>query len=208
MTAMRKYWDDRYARQKNLTIGHTSFDESKLKLVTQASHELLVDHAKPYLIGKKILDFGCGIGRHTELLGDMAGDKGRVCGIDINEWAIGEAARHSVYEFKSYDGKIIPFRSSSFDVVFTWTVLQHVPDEELVNTIEEFNRILRRGGYLIAYENTTEKKNASHIWFRNVDRYSMLMATVGLLFREKTYVVPDMDGTGEEHSLMFFRMPE
>jgi len=208
MTIMQEYWDERYRKQKDLTVGHVSFDKKKFESVTRTSHEFMFNHVRPHLVGKKILDFGCGVGRHTEVLGDLAGDKGRVCGVDINKWAIAKAAQHSVFEFKLYDGITIPFRGSSFDVVFTWTVLQHIPNDELVKTIEEFHRVLRRGGYLIAYENTTKKKDASHIWFRSVDRYSILMTTVGFMLREKTHVVSNMDGTGEEHSLMFFKMLE
>ena len=45
------------------------------------------------------------------------------------------------------DMQMLPVRSSSVDVVFSWTAIEHVPRPELV--LDEVERILKRGGMAI-----------------------------------------------------------
>lgn len=58
----------------------------------------------------------------------------------------------SAYEFqdqniKIYDGKNIPFKDSSFDLVFSSHVLEHIEDSQFTN--DELARVLKPGGLAI-----------------------------------------------------------
>lgn len=67
-----------------------------------------------------------------------------VCAIDITNYSdnipIG-------IEFKLYDGGLIPYKNETFDVLFSWSVFEHI---RLPNTtVHETHRILKKGGIAI-----------------------------------------------------------
>jgi ubiquinone/menaquinone biosynthesis C-methylase UbiE len=96
--------------------------------------------------GARLLEVGCGMG--TDLLQFARG--GAYCtGVDLTPRSI-EITRH---RFKLYgadgnfmisDGERLPFRSESFDVVYSNGVLHHTPDT--AGSIREVHRVLRPGG--------------------------------------------------------------
>jgi SAM-dependent methyltransferase len=94
----------------------------------------------------KLLEIGCGMG--TDLL-QFARGGARCTGIDLTPRSV-EITRH---RFKLYgaegnfmmsDGEHLPFRSESFDVVYSNGVLHHTPDT--AGSIREVHRVLRPGG--------------------------------------------------------------
>ncbi len=96
--------------------------------------------------GKRLLEVGCGMG--TDLLQFARG--GAYCtGIDLTPRSI-EITRHrfKLYgadgDFMISDGERLPFRSESFDVVYSNGVLHHTPDT--AGSIREVHRVLRPGG--------------------------------------------------------------
>jgi ubiquinone/menaquinone biosynthesis C-methylase UbiE len=96
--------------------------------------------------GKRLLEIGCGMG--TDLL-QFARGGARCTGIDLTPRSV-EITRH---RFKLYgadgafmisDGEHLPFRTESFDVVYSNGVLHHTPDT--AGAIREVHRVLRPGG--------------------------------------------------------------
>src|SRR3954453_9084416 len=96
--------------------------------------------------GARLLEVGCGMG--TDLL-QFARGGARCTGVDLTPRSV-EITRH---RFKLYgadgnfmlsDGEHLPFRSESFDVVYSNGVLHHTPDT--AGAIREVYRVLRRGG--------------------------------------------------------------
>ena len=104
------------------------------------------------LLWETALDFGCGVGRNTRRLASYF----RSCvGVDISQrmvdsaialnedipccsFAVGDTSRLATYE----DG--------SFDLVYSNLVLQHLPNQRLLeSSIAELQRVLRRGGLLV-----------------------------------------------------------
>jgi ubiquinone/menaquinone biosynthesis C-methylase UbiE len=96
--------------------------------------------------GARLLEIGCGMG--TDLL-QFARGGARCVGIDLTPRSI-EITRHrfALYgasgSFMISDGERLPFRSESFDVVYSNGVLHHTPDTE--GAIREVHRVLRKGG--------------------------------------------------------------
>jgi ubiquinone/menaquinone biosynthesis C-methylase UbiE len=93
-----------------------------------------------------LLEIGCGMG--TDLLQFARG--GASCtGIDLTPRSI-EITRHrfSLYgrkgSFMISDGEQLPFKSNTFDVVYSNGVLHHTPNTE--SAIREIHRVLRPGG--------------------------------------------------------------
>lgn len=93
-----------------------------------------------------VLDYGCGRGEWSDLL--RATFTGSIIhGVDISETAIGKAAReHPAGRFRVFDGMRAPYADGSFDLVFTYHVLEHVLD--LDDVVADMTRLVRPGGYL------------------------------------------------------------
>ncbi|MBL7080205.1 class I SAM-dependent methyltransferase [Candidatus Bathyarchaeota archaeon] len=85
------------------------------------------------------LDIGCGTGLLTEQLESQA------VGLDISASLLSTARSRLRGRARSYlimgDARVLPFRDSSFDVVFSVTVIQNTPDP--LSSIEEMKRVGR-----------------------------------------------------------------
>lgn len=68
----------------------------------------------------------------------------RVCAVDITAYT--ENIPQGI-EFKLYDGTIIPFKNDSFDVLWSWSVFEHIRFPKI--TVPETFRILKKGGIAI-----------------------------------------------------------
>jgi len=121
--------------------------------------------------GARLLEVGCGMG--TDLL-QFARGGARCTGVDLTPRSI-EISRH---RFKLYgaagsfmisDGEHLPFRSESFDVVYSNGVLHHTPDT--AGAIREVHRVLRPGGVakIMLYH-----RNSLNYWIEIVLRRGVL----------------------------------
>ena len=96
-----------------------------------------------------VLDIGCGSGEDLEYVSKVTKN---ITGIDISPTAI-EAFKAKGYKGEVVDVKKIPFPDASFDYVLCSAVLHHLVGQgDLTGYVEEFVRVLRPGGYLIALE--------------------------------------------------------
>lgn len=103
---------------------------------------------------RRILEIGCGGGR---LLSAAAGYFGAAAGTDIHdhlhrvsEILVGKGV--GGVDLRRTDGRSIPFEDASFDVVYSFIVLQHVERIEILRKyFAEANRVLRAGGLAMLY---------------------------------------------------------
>ena len=100
---------------------------------------------------ERCLDFGCGVGRVTQALCDYFS---HCDGVDIAEPMIAQAVswnRHpdrcSYHLNTAEDLSLFP--SSTFDLVYTVAVLQHMPPRYAESYIREFVRVLKPGGIAV-----------------------------------------------------------
>jgi ubiquinone/menaquinone biosynthesis C-methylase UbiE len=201
---MIEYWIDRYSRQGARAVGHCSFTESDLDVRTSETRRRWGGLLKEYLGGVKVLEFGCGVGRLSRVLVDTVGVS-KVCGADVVPWAIEEARKRVPEgEFRPIEpnGRI-PFSAEEFGGVLSWTVLQHVPPEEVGRAANEIVRVMAPGACLFLYENTSALEGKRHIWFRPLSFYLDLFEKHASPFHVET--VERFDGTDEVHSLVGFR---
>lgn len=98
--------------------------------------------------GKRLLDIGCNWGRWTI----AAARKGYVpVGIDPDLGPVLAAQRVAAAEgvqasFVVGDARFLPFTEESFDVVFSYSVIQHFSKADARTAIREVRRVLRRSG--------------------------------------------------------------
>lgn len=98
------------------------------------------------LRGKRVLEIGCGMGLHSEL---MARAGAEVVAIDISGTSV--AASKLRFERKNLDIEVhtadavqLDFPAESFDFVWSWGVIHHSAYTGKI--VQEINRVLRSGG--------------------------------------------------------------
>ena len=112
-----------------------------------AEHVARYRWATQFVIGKRVLDAGCGSGYGAAMM-SAAGAR-QVVGIDIDADTI-EAARSKMpvgVELAVGDLESVPVGDACFDVVVCLEAIEHVLDPEAV--LDEFRRVLIPGGLLV-----------------------------------------------------------
>jgi len=107
--------------------------------------------------GKTLLDIGCGWGRWT-----MAASRAGFCsiGLDIHWDALAAAQRvaqqiDAPSNYVCCDVDTLPFLSATLDVVYSYSVFQHLEKATVLRTFKEISRVLKPGGFcLIQLPNT------------------------------------------------------
>ncbi len=97
-----------------------------------------------------LLDAGCGGGKYAIPLRLRGFD---VVGIDVSlnalKTAVGRSASNRLdIEFLAANIYRMPFRDAYFDIIWCYGVLQHLMSEERELAIDEFQRIMKKGGLL------------------------------------------------------------
>lgn len=116
------------------------------RLYSDRSAERVCRDCKPFVdAGSAILDFGCGRGDITYALRKHF--NAEVTGVDIQDARL-------IHDFPFYltDGKRLPFKDKSFEVVLMRYVLHHSPDPVLL--LREADRVSRKK--IIIYEDLPE----------------------------------------------------
>ncbi len=92
------------------------------------------------------LELGCGEGYGIGLLSDKAR---RIVGLDVDREVVRHAAEKYGAEniaFQAYDGVSIPFAAGTFDLAFSFQVIEHVSMDR--RYVEEIHRVLEPKGVL------------------------------------------------------------
>jgi ubiquinone/menaquinone biosynthesis C-methylase UbiE len=115
-------------------------------------YEELAFEAVPILSEGKYLEIGCGTGRFTA---PFAAKGINLVAVDISDDMLA-ATRHKLHQsavdgaavqLLKADARALDFPEGEFDVVFSFNVINHIPQYERV--ISEVARVLRPGGYFI-----------------------------------------------------------
>lgn len=118
----------------------------KNKYINILHHKVLFNEIGNSLKGKRILDMGCGVGRFTQFLQDCGAE---VIGIDSCKEMLKLNTGCKTLCANIYE---LPFDNKSFDAVLCVWVLQHLNYEDLNNTINEINRVLKDKGKVYMIE--------------------------------------------------------
>jgi demethylmenaquinone methyltransferase/2-methoxy-6-polyprenyl-1,4-benzoquinol methylase len=106
--------------------------------------------------GDRVLDIACGTGLNFPHLRELAGDEGRVLGIDLTP-AMLDIARRRIARFgwknveaREADAAQLPFPDESFDKAFCAFAMNIIPD--YVQAIAEAGRVLAPGGRFVVLD--------------------------------------------------------
>lgn len=128
-----------------------------------------------YVIIKKLgakscLEVGCNIGNNLEYF-PLDFD---VYGIDLNKYALGKAKkRFPTFDFRISPVYDIPFDDKTFDIVFTRTVLIHIPENLMKKVMDEMYRVSKKWIFNIEFYNENEtmidwSRGKDLLWYRNM----------------------------------------
>jgi 2-polyprenyl-3-methyl-5-hydroxy-6-metoxy-1,4-benzoquinol methylase len=98
--------------------------------------------------GKEVLEIGCGMGLHSEL---MARAGANLTAIDISDTSVDATTRRLALSGQRgrvlrMDSRMLEFPEESFDFVWSWGVIHHSAQTAVV--LKEIARVLRPGGEL------------------------------------------------------------
>ena len=109
------------------------------------------------LEGRRILDLGCGSGRHVYALAQLAGPDGEVVGVDMTDEQLAVAEQHQAWHadafgfdnvrfIKGYIERLdeLDLEPESFDVIVSNCVVNLSPDKAAV--LDGVHRLLKPGG--------------------------------------------------------------
>ncbi|GAA2843734.1 class I SAM-dependent methyltransferase [Crossiella cryophila] len=158
--------------------------------------------------GQRVLDIGCGTGRPAVDLAKAAGVE--VVGVNVSRLQLERAGQLAAEEgladrvrFQFADAMALPFGPGSFDGVWLFESLFHMPDQRQV--LCQIAEVLRPGGRLVIADLVqlvplTDEQNAvlQSCWtsgnvaaIHPVENYPALLAECGLEFAELTDISDD-----------------
>lgn len=128
------------AATKAITLGHPSYiwgfgQERRLAIVRR---HIALENAR-------ILDIGCGVGAYVEAFRRFSPF---VYGVDLDHDKIAEASAN-LPNLAVSPAEDLPYKSNSFDVVFSHEVIEHVDDDH--QAIAEAVRVTRPGGQVVVF---------------------------------------------------------
>lgn len=153
-------------------LGERVIEEAYIK--SKQGYAIYLMHKSSYLWaarwceGKNILDYGCGTGYGSNII---AGESEKICAVDVSTDALDFARSHYSHPnltFKAIESnQPLPFPSSSFDVVISFQVIEHIENDEFY--ISEASRVLKSGGVLLLI--TPDRKNRLFCWQQPWNRW-------------------------------------
>lgn len=108
------------------------------------AYQFLNNNAKD----KHVLDVGCGDGYGTAFLAQTAKS---VIGIDYEERVIVSAQKKYIagnLKYMHMDATRLRFKENEFDLVCSFQVIEHLPEDKIMLYLNELKRVLRVGGKL------------------------------------------------------------
>jgi SAM-dependent methyltransferase len=190
---MREDWDRRARVDPRYWVAATTeADEASYEQSAEADAAALLDGLRGRIGAEaRVLDLGCGIGR---LSAQIAGRFAMVIGVDVSPAMI-EAARvmhadRAGLRFEANSGSdLADFPDADFDLVFSYSVLPHLPKDVLESYFLEVGRVLKLGGWFRYQFWVGEPHDASEndtLTIRVYDReaFERLNADAGLTVRE------------------------
>ena len=152
----------------------------------------LLDQVRAKGLRGRALDAGCGTGGMLSWLSQYTGAD-RVVGIDLSQTALEFCQARDQRELTQGSIAELPFADSTFDLVTSFDVFQHVLDKGDVRAIAEIYRVLRPGGFAFVRVSAYEWLRSGHDEALAVQRRYTLgelsaeMRRAGFSIRRATY---------------------
>ena len=131
------------------------------------------------LENKKVLEIGCGIGRWAKYLMEKEPTI-QYTGIDVSPKMVDIAKKRvPSANFLNISGDNLIFQDESFDLVFSITVLHHIPYEKQLKAIREICRVTKRGGHIVIIEDIKQPRNSFNMFAHPINEWRNLFERNG-----------------------------
>ena len=134
-----------YMAQRNLDKAALRGEPSYVWRAGQQRRLDMIIHAAENRIRGRILENGCGVGMYVEHLFPFGG---KVIGLEYDLERAAEAGENSPHIINAA-GEFIPLSSSTFDLILSHEVIEHVQDDR--DAVREMVRVLRPGGRIALF---------------------------------------------------------
>lgn len=101
-----------------------------------------------------VFEFGCNAGYNLLHLKTHANMK--VTGVDINQEAVNQAIYNGLEVYHGDEYSLLNYQDNSFDLVFTGSVLDHIPEDNFYKIINHLERMARK--YVVLVESNDDLK--------------------------------------------------
>jgi len=170
LAQLRKDWEDA-GRSKDYRYSIFSakdFSEPTFDLSGTISRDILLNILKDWKVdlpNKTIVDYGCGAGRVTKYISQVAK---WVVGIDISTEMINRFTERlgDIQNVDLYVGSgesLRPLLDGSVDIIYSLWVFQHIPNDIVYKIVKDCHRVLRKGGLLI-FQMAIDKEHRAGIY--------------------------------------------
>ncbi len=122
------------------------------------NEKIILGHLREELLGKPILDLGCGGGRTTPSLLEISRD---YVGVDYSSEMVRQCqARFPGVRFLCGDARALTmFHDAQFEfVLFSFNGIDYVPPKDRLTILREVSRVLKPGGRFLFSTHNIEKK--------------------------------------------------
>lgn len=135
---------ERFSREWYQAIDERFLEAARVSVTDQRPFDRVIPFER--LAGASVLEIGCGMGLHTEL---MTAAGARVTAVDLSPTSI-EATRKRLAlrgleaTVQEADAEQLPFPDDSFDLVWSWGVIHH--SARTARIVRHIGRVTRPGG--------------------------------------------------------------
>lgn len=120
-----------------------SYEDERRKGYYSLINDLEFEKVEPFARGKKTLEIGCGTGLILERVHEVAKE---AVGVDISTGML-DVCRKKGLNVLEASATELPFEDNSFDMVYSFKVLAHVP--EIEKAIKEIARVTKPKGRVV-----------------------------------------------------------
>jgi SAM-dependent methyltransferase len=133
-------------------VGTTPFSKNSPFFAKHLCPYVLI---RDFCLGKRILEIGIGDGYGLHYL---CGFTGKAFGLDLNpERLLKARAGYDLCNIAVMDGVKLGFKSGAFDVVYSFHVIEHIPQAQVAQFLQEIRRVLTAGGIFACATPNIEK---------------------------------------------------
>jgi SAM-dependent methyltransferase len=169
------YWEKRASQWGGRAVYDLRHPSENLPQVDARQKKILYGHLAGCLDGseKRILDYGCGIGRFSAELAQMT--KGRVIAMDPIQKFLDMAPEDRLVQYILSEPGSIHLESRSVDLVWICLVLGGITDPCMLRrTVSEIKKVIKPNGLIFLVENTDTLPALPYWRYRSVESYRQL----------------------------------
>lgn len=141
---------------------------------------------------KRSLEVGCGYGRLTPWIAEHSEQH---YAVEPEPKLLKDARKmHPHVKFHQAKAQELPFPDGYFDLCVTWTVLQHIPPNELNKAVGEIKRVCTIQAVIILAEETA-RADGKTSWAHSLEEWTILLLPWKLVSYEERKVEETFEGS-------------